>query len=133
MGGAAASMAAIANLPSLTSRGLLQQGDKEGESATKSCARARSRCGSVVFSRANLTASSFSTSSSSKVGFRRSRRLSFLQGGHTVLFMIHRLACACNGDSKQRHQTVCNGLSNGSENAAHQVRTSGFLKMLLEV
>lgn len=144
-GGAAASMAAIANLPSLTSGGLLPgssssaAGDKEGEANSWFVSlRGGARSSGVL--RANLTASSssvssFSTSSSSSSSpsseiscSRRSiGRISFLPSEHTALFMIHRLACACNGDSK-RQQTVCNGLSNGSENAAYQVRMSGFLK-----
>lgn len=123
-------MAAIANLPSLTSRGLLtQQGssgnDKDGEAANFRFvfSRRARRCGAVVVSGANLTASSsssLSTLSSSKATLRQSRTSSFLQGGHPVLFMIHRLACACNGDSKQIQQTMCNGLSKGSENGAYQ-------------
>lgn len=139
VGRAAASMAAIANLPSLTSRGLLtQQGssgnDKDGEAANLRFvfSRRARRCGAVVVSGANLTASSSSSSlstfSSSKASLRQSRTSSFLQGGHPVLFMIHRLACACNGDSKQIQQTMCNGLSKGSENGAYQVRTPRFWK-----
>ncbi|XP_024356535.1 uncharacterized protein [Physcomitrium patens] len=67
-----------------------------------------------------------SSSSSSRFGARRSSRpasrgrKSFLRGGNPSLFMIQRLACACNGD-KQRQKTICSAVDKGLENAVCQM------------
>lgn len=155
-GRAAAPMAAIAKLPSLLPGSLSQGsssitggGERVGEA--NSCAfrqlRARGCCtGGAIISWArngSLVASSSSSSfsisllSSSRCGAWRCSGVAswgksrFLARDRTLLFMIHRLVCACNGD-RQRQQTVCYALDKGSENAAYQVRMSGFSKPLKE-
>ena len=126
-------MAAIVRLPPrLSSCGGVERGaDGRGDAEGEGVARRVRASGRPCASRRNLLVASSSSSTSAR-RLASGGRTGFFHGDRAVLFVIQKLARACNGNT-QRNYTVWSSAEKSSDNAASQVRSYLGLIPILRV